>query len=133
MPPTDFLCTTASHYCKPSILAQIIPPPQQTHLKGAEENQMPSLQYEETQISSLQSSLNSSTPPPTCPALHGTTVAKGTIDFIFGNAAIVLQGCNLHVRRPLPNQSSIEKKGDKRSLVMFSLIFMVFGFQSLFL
>ena len=91
MPSTDFLCTTASHYCKPSILAQMIPPPQQTHLKGAEENQRPSLQYEETQRSSLQSSLNNSTPPPACPALLGTAVAKGTVDFIFGNAAAVLQ------------------------------------------
>ena len=36
---TDFLCTTANHYRKPSILAQMIPPPQQTHLKGAKENQ----------------------------------------------------------------------------------------------
>ena len=92
MTSTDFLCTTASHYCKPSILAQIIPPPQQTHLKGAEENQRSSLQYEETQRSSLQSSLNNSTPPPACPALLGTAVAKakGTIDFIFGNATAVL-------------------------------------------
>ena len=101
MPTTDFLCTTASHYCKPSILAQIIPPPQQTHLKRAEENQR--LQYEETQRSSLQSSLNNSTPPPACPALLGTAVAKGTVDFIFGNTAAVLQGCNLHARRLLPN------------------------------
>ena len=105
MSSTDFLCTTASHYCKPSILAQIIPPLQQTHLKRAEENQR--LQYEETQRSSLQSSLNNSTPPPACPALIGMAVAKGTVDFIFGNADAVLQGCNLHARRPLSNQSSI--------------------------
>jgi len=85
----------------------MIPPPQQTHLKGAEKNQRPSLQYEETQRSSPQSSLNNSTPPLACLALLGTSVAKGTIDFIFGNAAAVLQGCNLHARRPLPNQSSI--------------------------
>ena len=31
----------------------------------------------------------------------------GTIDFVFGNAAVVLQGCNLYARRPLPNQSNI--------------------------
>ena len=76
-------------------------------MKGAKENQKPSLQYEETQRSSLQSSLNNSTPPPACRALLGTAVAKGTVDFIFGNAAAVLQGCNLHARRLLPNQSSI--------------------------
>ena len=85
----------------------MIPPPQQTHLKGAEEKQKSSLQYKETQISSLQSSLNNSTPPPACPALLGTAVARGTVDFIFGNAAAVLQGCNLHARHPLPNQSNI--------------------------
>ena len=85
---------------------QIIPP-QQTHLKGAEENQRSSLQYEETQRSSLQSSLNNSTPHPACPALLGTAVARGTVDFIFGNAAAMLQGYNLHARRPLPNQSNI--------------------------
>ncbi|KAH9306478.1 hypothetical protein KI387_010882 [Taxus chinensis] len=28
----------------------------------------------------------------------------GTVDFIFGNAAAVLQNCNLMARRPLPNQ-----------------------------
>jgi len=76
-------------------------------MKGAKENQKPSLQYEETQISSLQSSLNNSTPPPACRALLGTAVAKGTVDFIFGNTATVLQGCNLHVQCPLPNQTSI--------------------------
>ena len=85
----------------------MIPPPQQTHLKGAEENQRRSLQYEETHWSSLQSGLNNSTSSPACPALLGTAVAKGTVDFIFGNAAAVLQGCNLHARRLLPNQSSI--------------------------
>ena len=84
MPPTDFLCTTTRHYCKSSILAQIISRSQQTHLKGAEENQRPPLQYEETQRSSLQSSLNNSTPPSACPGLLGTAVAKGTVDFIFG-------------------------------------------------
>ncbi|RLN22200.1 hypothetical protein C2845_PM07G08200 [Panicum miliaceum] len=31
----------------------------------------------------------------------------GTIDFIFGNAAVVLQNCNLYARQPLPNQSNI--------------------------
>ncbi|TVU21181.1 hypothetical protein EJB05_30805, partial [Eragrostis curvula] len=31
----------------------------------------------------------------------------GTIDFIFGNAAVVLQGCNLYARKPLPNQHNI--------------------------
>ena len=83
--------------------------PQQTHLKWAEENQRPSPQYEETQRSPLQSSLNNSTPPPACPALLGTAVAKakGTIDFIFGNATAVLQGCDLYARHPLPNQSNI--------------------------
>ena len=28
----------------------------------------------------------------------------GTVDFIFGNAAVVLQNCNIFARRPLPNQ-----------------------------
>jgi len=85
----------------------MIPPPQQTHMKGAKENQRPSLQYKETQRLSLQSSLNNSTPPPACLALLSTAVAKGTVDFIFGNIAAVLQGYNLHARRPLPNQSNI--------------------------
>jgi len=85
----------------------MIPPPQQTHMKGAKENQRPSLQYKETQRLSLQSSLNNSTPPPACLALLSTAVVKGTVDFIFGNVAAVLQDCNLHARRPLPNQSSI--------------------------
>ena len=85
----------------------MIPQPQQTHQKGAEENQRPSLQYEETQRSSLQSGLNNFTSPPACPVLLGMAVAKGTVDFIFVNAAAVLQGCNLHARRPLSNQSSI--------------------------
>uniref|UniRef100_A0A0E0FD75 Pectinesterase n=1 Tax=Oryza meridionalis TaxID=40149 RepID=A0A0E0FD75_9ORYZ len=31
----------------------------------------------------------------------------GTIDFIFGNSAVVFQSCNLYARRPLPNQSNI--------------------------
>ncbi|XP_047063592.1 pectinesterase-like [Lolium rigidum] len=31
----------------------------------------------------------------------------GTIDFVFGNAAVVLESCNLYARRPLPNQSNI--------------------------
>ena len=103
MPSTNFLYTTTNHYYKTSILAQIIPPPQQTHLKGAEENQRLSRQYEETKRSSLQSSLNNSNPLSACPALLGTAVVKGTVDFIFGNAAAVLQGCNLHARRLLPN------------------------------
>ena len=107
MSSTNFLFTTASRYCKSSILAQMIPPPQQTHLKGAEENQRSTLQYKETHILSLQSSLNNSTPPLACPFLLDTAVAKGIVDFIFGNAAAVLQGCNLHARRSLPNQSSI--------------------------
>ena len=110
MPSTNFLFTTASRYCKSSILAQMIPPPQQTHLKGAEENQRPSLQYEETQRSSLQSSLNNSTPPMVCPALIGRTVAKGNVDFIFGNAAAVLQGCNLHAHHPLPNHAAGKRR-----------------------
>ena len=68
---------------------------------------MPSLQYEEIQRSSLQSSLNNSTPPSACLAPLDTAVAKGTVDFIFGNAAAMLQGYNLHAHRPLPNQSNI--------------------------
>ncbi|VVA89756.1 unnamed protein product [Arabis nemorensis] len=28
----------------------------------------------------------------------------GTVDFIFGNAAVVLQNCNLYPRKPMPNQ-----------------------------
>ncbi|XP_039810722.1 pectinesterase-like [Panicum virgatum] len=31
----------------------------------------------------------------------------GTIDFVFGNAAVVLESCNLYARRPLPKQSNI--------------------------
>uniref|UniRef100_A0ACD5UWC0 Uncharacterized protein n=1 Tax=Avena sativa TaxID=4498 RepID=A0ACD5UWC0_AVESA len=31
----------------------------------------------------------------------------GTIDFVFGNAAVVLQSCNLYARRPLPSQSNV--------------------------
>ncbi|KAG6412577.1 hypothetical protein SASPL_125259 [Salvia splendens] len=31
----------------------------------------------------------------------------GTVDFIFGNAAVVLQNCNLYARRPDPNQRNI--------------------------
>ncbi|THU56110.1 hypothetical protein C4D60_Mb11t13800 [Musa balbisiana] len=31
----------------------------------------------------------------------------GTVDFIFGNAAVVLQNCNLYARKPLPNQQNI--------------------------
>ncbi|CAL1413403.1 unnamed protein product [Linum trigynum] len=30
----------------------------------------------------------------------------GTVDFIFGDAAAVLQGCNIYVRRPLPRQKA---------------------------
>lgn len=31
----------------------------------------------------------------------------GTVDFIFGNAAVVLQNCNLYARKPNPNQRNI--------------------------
>ncbi|XP_027353250.1 pectinesterase-like [Abrus precatorius] len=31
----------------------------------------------------------------------------GTIDFIFGNAAVVLQNCNLYARKPLENQKNL--------------------------
>lgn len=31
----------------------------------------------------------------------------GTIDFIFGNAAVVFQKCNLYARKPNPNQKNI--------------------------
>ncbi|TYI55233.1 hypothetical protein E1A91_D11G127500v1 [Gossypium mustelinum] len=31
----------------------------------------------------------------------------GTVDFIFGNAAVVFQGCNLYARKPNPNQKNI--------------------------
>ncbi|XP_021763211.1 pectinesterase-like [Chenopodium quinoa] len=31
----------------------------------------------------------------------------GTVDFIFGNAAVVLQSCNLYAREPLPKQKNI--------------------------
>lgn len=30
----------------------------------------------------------------------------GTVDFIFGNAAVVLQKCNIYARKPLPNQKN---------------------------
>ncbi|KAL6004907.1 hypothetical protein ACLOJK_005465 [Asimina triloba] len=29
----------------------------------------------------------------------------GTVDFIFGNSAVVLQNCNMYVRRPMPGQT----------------------------
>ncbi|XP_009783075.1 pectinesterase-like [Nicotiana tabacum] len=31
----------------------------------------------------------------------------GTVDFIFGNAAVVLQNCNLYARKPDPNQKNL--------------------------
>jgi pectinesterase len=31
----------------------------------------------------------------------------GTVDFIFGDAAVVLQNCNLYARRPDPNQKNV--------------------------
>ncbi|KAM0903260.1 hypothetical protein ACQ4PT_018776 [Festuca glaucescens] len=31
----------------------------------------------------------------------------GTIDFVFGNSAVVLQSCNLYARRPLASQSNV--------------------------
>ncbi|KAJ3683677.1 hypothetical protein LUZ60_013904 [Juncus effusus] len=31
----------------------------------------------------------------------------GTVDFIFGNAAVVLQNCNLYARKPDPNQKNV--------------------------
>ncbi|MBA0861224.1 hypothetical protein Goshw_025783, partial [Gossypium schwendimanii] len=31
----------------------------------------------------------------------------GTVDFIFGNAAVVFQDCNLYARKPNPNQKNI--------------------------
>ncbi|KAJ7963362.1 Pectinesterase [Quillaja saponaria] len=38
----------------------------------------------------------------------------GTIDFIFGNAAVVLQNCNIMPRQPLPNQfNTITAQGKK--------------------
>ncbi|CAN8259387.1 unnamed protein product [Cochlearia groenlandica] len=38
----------------------------------------------------------------------------GTVDFIFGNAAVVFQGCNIRPRQPLPNQSNtITAQGKK--------------------
>ncbi|KAF3451953.1 hypothetical protein FNV43_RR08049 [Rhamnella rubrinervis] len=38
----------------------------------------------------------------------------GTIDFIFGNAAVVFQHCNIYPRQPLPNQfSTITAQGKK--------------------
>lgn len=38
----------------------------------------------------------------------------GTIDFIFGNAAVVIQNCNIMPRQPLPNQfNTITAQGKK--------------------
>lgn len=38
----------------------------------------------------------------------------GTIDFIFGNAAVVFQNCNIQPRQPLPNQfNTITAQGKK--------------------
>jgi len=38
----------------------------------------------------------------------------GTVDFIFGNAAVVLQKCNMFARKPLPNQKiTITAQGRK--------------------
>lgn len=31
----------------------------------------------------------------------------GTVDFIFGNSAVVLQNCNLYARKPNPNQKNV--------------------------
>lgn len=31
----------------------------------------------------------------------------GTVDFIFGNAAVVLQDCNIYVRRPMAHQANM--------------------------
>jgi pectin methylesterase-like acyl-CoA thioesterase len=40
----------------------------------------------------------------------------GTIDFIFGNATVVLQSCNIQSRQPLPNQfNTITSQGKKDS------------------
>ncbi|CAA0826422.1 Probable pectinesterase/pectinesterase inhibitor 34 [Striga hermonthica] len=30
----------------------------------------------------------------------------GTVDFIFGNAVVVFQSCNIHARKPMPNQKN---------------------------
>lgn len=30
----------------------------------------------------------------------------GTVDFIFGNAAVVIQKCNIYARKPMPNQKN---------------------------
>ncbi|OMP00611.1 Pectinesterase, catalytic [Corchorus olitorius] len=35
----------------------------------------------------------------------------GTVDFIFGNAAVVLQNCNIYARRPKGNQNTITAQG----------------------
>ncbi|KAH7546993.1 hypothetical protein FEM48_Zijuj01G0259900 [Ziziphus jujuba var. spinosa] len=41
-------------------------------------------------------------------------VITGTIDFIFGNAAVVFQSCNIQPRQPLPNQfNTITAQGKK--------------------
>lgn len=34
-------------------------------------------------------------------------IVAGTVDFVFGNAAAVLQQCSLRVRRPLPGQPAV--------------------------
>ncbi|CAI9098416.1 OLC1v1035060C1 [Oldenlandia corymbosa var. corymbosa] len=48
----------------------------------------------------------------------------GTIDYIFGNAAVVLQGCNVISRLPLPGQSTVitaQSRDDPNELTGISL------------
>jgi len=51
----------------------------------------------------------------------------GTVDFIFGNAAVVFQSCNIYARRPMQKQKNAvtaqgkrkRKKREKRSVIIY--------------
>nr|XP_010923950.1 pectinesterase [Elaeis guineensis] len=38
---------------------------------------------------------------------YGDSIISGTVDFIFGNAAVVFQNCNLIARKPMSNQQNL--------------------------
>ncbi|ERN13279.1 hypothetical protein AMTR_s00041p00033580 [Amborella trichopoda] len=57
------------------------------------------------------------------------SVTSGTIDFIFGNAAVVLQNCTIIARKPMSNQQNLittqghtDLNQNKGTTIQFSLI-----------